>query len=186
MANADDPFFSTLPPEHAGVARAGDDGDEIHLPAFAAHFPRLESEWLPLRWQPESMDLTPAFRDGLVAFATGQEKAAHAILTAIANALPALSQTYGEDLAARYAPALAESLVPLAITLHDTGGAVLVGLELDCDWDPESGLGLLLSGDRVLGVGFADVSFSPAIAREAAGGETSAFLWASTTSPTQG
>ncbi len=34
-----------------------------------------------------------------------------------------------------------------------------VGLELGCSWDPEHGLGVLLSGKRVVALGSAEVAF---------------------------
>ncbi|MBA4788702.1 MAG: hypothetical protein H2042_03315 [Rhizobiales bacterium] len=177
MAETDDDFFSALPPEHAHVARAADDGDEIHLPSFRARFPRLEGDWLPLRWEPEAMTLSPAFRDALIAVSMGQTATAEAIVAAVKAALAALSETYGEDLAAAYGDTLPQSVEPLALTFHDVGGAILVGIEFNCDWDPESGLGLLMRDGRVLGVGFADVAFSGGVAQAVAAGETKPFQW---------
>ncbi|MGU3493424.1 DUF6985 domain-containing protein [Xanthobacteraceae bacterium A53D] len=173
----EDQFFSALPSQHAGIARAGDDGDEIHLPAFAIRFPRLEDEWLPLSWQPETMDLTPSYRDALIAFSVSQEAIADRMLAAITAALPTLSDTYGEDLAAAHGPTIASSLVPKAVTFHQAGDQVLAGIELDCDWDAECGLGLLLRDGAVLGIGLAEVAFSAGSAHAVAKGDKAPLLW---------
>ena len=119
----------------------------------------------------EDRDGSPLTDDelGLVRWFTDHHGAvAGAALAAMADAYPALRETYGynEDELAEFAPVLRHpddlrSLIGLhTVNVHDLSmaGEPYLGLEFVCTWDDEHGLGLMMHGTRVVDLGGADTA----------------------------
>lgn len=171
-------LFANIPEPYACRIRSGDDGDEIRLPAWAARFGGGCAEWFSVTLEPETEVLGAAHRDGLIALLAGEAAILDGMLKAVDAALPVLGERYDVDMEALFGAGLAVAITPRAVVLHDPGaGPAVTGVEFDCGWDPERGLGLLLRAGRVLGIGPGDTAFATWKARRAAQGENDFFFW---------
>jgi hypothetical protein len=96
------------------------------------------------------------------------ESIREAILKAIFEKYPEWQEEFGfdEDEKAKYMPDLLEAgqlktlMGPATIFLHTfvKDGMAYIGFECGCTWDDEHGLGVLIHGERVVGLGEADTA----------------------------
>ncbi|MGO8670857.1 MAG: DUF6985 domain-containing protein [Capsulimonadaceae bacterium] len=110
-----------------------------------------------------------AYRD----FLDRQASIREAVVTALFEQYPALQQAFADD-APVFMPDICEASELKAMlgmpTVHilpvAREGIAYVGLQLECAWDLEHGVGVMLYRDRILEIGYAETAFREWIAEQ--------------------
>lgn len=190
---ATDPTLG-LPPIFQGQLRATENGNEIFLPTWAAILSSGVSAdatgWVLFDFCPdESLDSpTPAQIAMAERLILDQAAIGQAIIAGLTAAIPKIHALYadayyGADAPWPQAETIGRAVSPVHVYVHDVGeDGALIGVELNCDWDPEHGLGIIMRdtdvlGVEVLGVDTADAAFLDWVARAAAKGQHAFFIW---------
>lgn len=183
-----------LPPLFQGQLRETERGIEIFLPTWTAILSNGVSAdamgWVLFDFCPDdSLDPpTPAQIAMAERLILGQAAIGQAIIAGLTAAIPKIHSLYADAYYGTNVPwpqpeTIGRAVSPVHVYVHDVGEAgALIGVELNCDWDPEHGLGIIVRdtealGVEVLGVDTADAAFLDWVARAAAKGQHAFFLW---------
>lgn len=184
-----DPVLEGLPPLFEGQIRSTQDGSAIFLAGWPTLFPKSAGHepagWYAFDFYPDDSPdgPVPAQVAAAEALLVDHATMGQAVVAALGAAIPRIHELF----AAAHYPTEAgwpeidtvwQAVTPIHVFVHDVGAPeALIGVELACDWDPEHGLGVLLRGTEVLGVDTAEAAFVGWMARAAAKGEHTFFLW---------
>ena len=148
-------------------------------PADSAEPPAPSNGSVDIVFAPEDRDTSPMTTAELQLvrwFLDNQDEVSQIVLEAILSVYPDLQQSYGyEDQDKQtYMPDISEpDQLRNLISLHDVhihqiqrDDMPYIGFEMNCSWDPDHGLGVLMNGTQPVQLGNAEVAFTLSLAQD--------------------